>query len=149
FNLPIIASEHTQLTETPYFSRFLIDSQILPESDFAGENKTYLRLIQRQSHLAMLASVILLAGGTYFFVTTLDSNLRVINQLLGIDDKGQVEQEASFNQLLVNATRAIQPSYSAWLEGSRALDEEVLPLNISRLDQSTRLAYEALLKEVA
>lgn len=97
----------------------------------------------------MLASVILLAGGTYFFVTTLDSNLRVINQLLGIDDKGQVEQEASFNQLLVNATRAIQPSYSAWLEGSRALDEEVLPLNISRLDQSTRLAYEALLKEVA
>ncbi len=149
FNLPIIASEHTQLTETPYFSRFLIDSQILPESDFAGENKTYLRLIQRQSHLAMLASVILLAGGTYFFVTTLDSNLRVINQLLGIDDNGQVEQEASFNQLLVNATRAIQPSYSAWLEGSRALDEEVLPLNISRLDQSTRLAYEALLKEVA
>ncbi|AXB34575.1 type VI secretion system membrane subunit TssM [Vibrio campbellii] len=149
FNLPIIASEHTQLIETPYFSRFLIDSQILPESDFAGENKTYLRLIQRQSHLAMLASVILLASGTYFFVTTLDSNLRVINQLLGIDDNGQVEQEASFNQLLVNATHAIQPSYSAWLEGSRALDDEVLTLNISRLDQSTRLAYEALLKEVA
>ena len=35
--------------EKSYFSRFLIDSQILPESDFAGENKTYLRLIQRQS----------------------------------------------------------------------------------------------------
>lgn len=149
FNLPIIASEHTQLTETPYFSRFLIDSQILPESDFAGENKTYLRLIQRQSQLAMLASVVLLAGGSYFFVTTLDSNLRVINQLLSIDDNGQVEQEVSFNQLLVNATRAIQPSYSAWLEGSRALDEEVLPLNISRLNQTTKLAYEALLKEVS
>ncbi|MDK2666726.1 hypothetical protein QO228_22875, partial [Vibrio vulnificus] len=73
----------------------------------------------------------------------------MINQLLGIDDKGQLEQEASFNQLLVSATRAIQPSYSAWLEGSRALDEEVLPLNISRLDQTTRLAYEALLKEVS
>ncbi|EDP59291.1 type VI secretion system membrane subunit TssM [Vibrio sp. AND4] len=149
FNLPIIASEHTQLTETPFFSRFLIDSQILPESDFAGENKTYLRLIQRQSHLAMFASVILLGGGTYFFVNTLDSNLRVMNQLLGIDDVSQIEQNASFNQLLVNATRAIQPSYSAWLEGSRALDDELMPLNISRLDQSTRLAYEALLKEVA
>ncbi|MDW3116223.1 ImcF-related family protein, partial [Vibrio sp. 1727] len=30
-----------------------------------------------------------------------------------------------------------------------ALDEEILPLNISRLDQSTRIAYEALLKDVA
>lgn len=149
FNLPIIASEHTQLTETPYFSRFLIDSQILPESDFAGENKTYLRLIQRQSHLAMFVSVVILAGGGYFFVKTLDSNLRVINQLLGIDDTAQAEQEASFNQLLVNATRAIQPSYSAWLEGSKELDNEVLPLNISRLDKSTKIAYEALLKEVA
>ncbi|WP_045492509.1 type VI secretion system membrane subunit TssM [Vibrio hyugaensis] len=149
FNLPIIASEHTQLTETPYFSRFLIDSQILPESDFAGENKTYLRLIQRQSHLAMFVSVVILAGGGYFFVKTLDSNLRVINQLLGIDDAAQAEQEASFNQLLVNATRAIQPSYSAWLEGSKELDNEVLPLNISRLDKSTKIAYEALLKEVA
>ncbi len=149
FNLPIIASEHTQLTETPYFSRFLLDSQILPESDFAGENKTYLRMIQRQSHLAMLASVVLLAGGTYFFVTTLDSNLRVINQLLNIDEKVQTEQEASFNQLLMSATRAIQPSYNAWLEGSRALDEEVIPLNISRLNESTKLAYEALIKEVA
>ncbi|PMO47417.1 type VI secretion protein IcmF [Vibrio sp. 10N.222.52.B12] len=149
FNLPIIASEHTQLTETPYFSRFLIDSQILPESDFAGENKTYLRLIQRQSHLAMFVSVVILAGGGYFFVRTLDSNLRVINQLLGIDDTAQAEQEASFNQLLVNATRAIQPSYSAWLEGSKELDNEVLPLNISRLDKSTKIAYEALLKEVA
>lgn len=149
FNLPIIASEHTQLTETPYFSRFLIDSQILPESDFAGENKTYLRLIQRQSHLAMFVSVVILAGGGYFFVKTLDSNLRVINQLLGIDDTAQAEQEASFNQLLANATRAIQPSYSAWLEGSKELDNEVLPLNISRLDKSTKIAYEALLKEVA
>ncbi|MGR5447700.1 type VI secretion system membrane subunit TssM [Vibrio jasicida] len=149
FNLPIIASEHTQLTETPYFSRFLIDSQILPESDFAGENKTYLRLIQRQSHLAMFVSVVILAGGGYFFVKTLDSNLRVINQLLGIDDTAQAEQEASFNQLLVNATRAIQPSYRAWLEGSKELDNEVLPLNISRLDKSTKIAYGALLKEVA
>ncbi|MCV5745452.1 hypothetical protein OFN42_35145, partial [Escherichia coli] len=75
----------------------------------------------------MLASVVLLAGGTYFFVTTLDSNLRVINQLLNIDEKVQTEQEASFNQLLQSATRAIQPSYNAWLEGSRALDEEVIP----------------------
>ncbi|MFW1331978.1 hypothetical protein ACEV9E_25250, partial [Vibrio parahaemolyticus] len=78
-------------------------------------NKTYLHMIQRQSHLAMLASVVLLAGGTYFFVTTLDSNLRVINQLLNIDEKVQTEQEASFNQLLMSATRAIQPSYNAWL----------------------------------
>ncbi|GAJ76351.1 LOW QUALITY PROTEIN: IcmF-related protein [Vibrio sp. JCM 18905] len=150
FNLPIIASEHTQLTETPYFSRFLIDSQILPESDFAGENKTYLRLIQRQSRLAILGSIILLAGGGYFFATTLDSNLHVMNQLLSIDDKSQAEHDARFSELLENATKAIEPSYGgAWLKGSKALDEEILPLNISRLDQSTRIAYEALLKEVA
>ncbi|MGI3036648.1 type VI secretion system membrane subunit TssM [Vibrio diabolicus] len=149
FNLPIIASEHTQLTETPYFSRFLIDSQILPESDFAGENKTYLRLIQRQSRLAILGSIILLAGGSYFFATTLDSNLHVMNQLLSIDDKSQAEHDARFSELLENATKAIEPSYRAWLKGSKALDEEILPLNISRLDQSTRIAYEALLKEVA
>ncbi|MCR9581584.1 type VI secretion system membrane subunit TssM [Vibrio antiquarius] len=149
FNLPIIASEHTQLTETPYFSRFLIDSQILPESDFAGENKTYLRLIQRQSRLAILGSIILLAGGSYFFATTLDSNLHVMNQLLSIDDKSQAEHDARFSELLENATKAIEPSYGAWLKGSKALDEEILPLNISRLDQSTRIAYEALLKEVA
>ena len=149
FNLPIIASEHTQLTETPYFSRFLIDSQILPESDFAGENKTYLRLIQRQSRLAILGSIILLAGGSYFFATTLDSNLHVMNQLLSIDDKSQAEHDARFSELLENATKAIEPSYEAWLKGSKALDEEILPLNISRLDQSTRIAYEALLKEVA
>ncbi|MHC6802047.1 type VI secretion system protein, partial [Vibrio antiquarius] len=104
FNLPIIASEHTQLTETPYFSRFLIDSQILPESDFAGENKTYLRLIQRQSRLAILGSIILLAGGGYFFATTLDSNLHVMNQLLSIDDKSQAEHDARFSELLENAT---------------------------------------------
>ncbi|KLN63060.1 type VI secretion system membrane subunit TssM [Vibrio sp. VPAP30] len=149
FNLPIIASEHTHLTETPYFSRFLMDSQVLPESDFAGENKTYLRIIQRQSRLAMLASVVLLVGGGYFFATTLDSNLRVINQLLGIDDKSQRDQNSDFNTLLSDANKAVQPSYNAWLSGSKALDDELLPLNISRLDESTKIAYGALIQQVS
>ncbi|MGF1727555.1 type VI secretion system membrane subunit TssM [Photobacterium nomapromontoriensis] len=149
FNLPIIASEHTQLTETPYFSRFLMDSQILPESDFAGENKTYLRLIQRQSYLAMLVSVVLLVGGGYFFITTLDSNLRVINQLLSIDSKTKDELQADFHKLLLNATTIVQPSYNAWFSGAEALDNEFLTLNISKLDQSTKIAYEALLNEVS
>lgn len=148
FNLPIIASEHTQLTETPYFSRFLVDSQILPESDVAGENKTYLRLIQKQSYAAMLASFALLAGGSYYFVTTLGNNLQVINQLLDIDDQNQAVQDSNFSQLLAQTTLAIQPSYIAWHQGSNALENEVLPLNISRLDQSTEIAYEALLAEV-
>ncbi|AIW13559.1 type VI secretion system membrane subunit TssM [Vibrio tubiashii] len=149
FNLPIIASEHTHLTETPYFSRFLMDSQVLPESDFAGENKTYLRIIQRQSRLAMLTSVVLLVGGGYFFATTLDSNLRVINQLLGIDETSQLDQNSDFNTLLTDANNSVQPSYNAWLSGSKALDEELLPLNISRLDESTKIAYIALLQQVS
>lgn len=149
FNLPIIASEHSQLTETPYFSRFLVNSQILPESDFAGENQTYLRRIQRQSHLAMLVSVILLAGGGYFFVTTLGSNLNVINQLLDAEDNNQVAKSADFDSLLSAATHSVRPTYSAWLSGKAALEEESLPLHISRLNESTNIAYESLLQDVA
>ncbi|NVD06240.1 type VI secretion system membrane subunit TssM [Vibrio sp. JPW-9-11-11] len=149
FNLPIIASEHTHLTETPYFSRFLMDSQVLPESDFAGENKAYLRIIQRQSRLAMLASIILLVGGGYFLATTLDSNLRVIHQLLGINDKSQSDQNSDFNTLLADANKTVQPSYNAWLSGSKALEDQLLPLNISRLDESTKIAYGALIQQVS
>jgi type VI secretion system protein ImpL len=150
FNLPIIASEHTQLTETPYFTRFLVDSQILPESDFAGENKTYLRRIQSQSRLAFAASVILLVGGGYFFVTTLDSNLRVINQLIGIDNNEPLQQQQiNFDELLVHASQSIKPSYNAWLSGTEALDNEIASMNVSRLDESTKIAYHALLAEIS
>ena len=148
FNLPIIASEHTQLTETPYFSRFLMDSQILPESDYAGENKTHLRTIQRQSHLAMAASLVLLLGGGYYFFNTLNNNLHIINQLLNIDDQVQVDPKNNFEQQLTTINLKIQPAYQAWLEGSKALEQEVLPLNISRLENSTQLAYRHLLTQV-
>ncbi len=149
FNLPIIASKHTQLTETPYFTRFLVDSKILPESDFAGENKTYLKLIQRQSRLALLTSIVLLVGGGYFFVTTLNSNLRVINQLISLENTDQNLQQQNFNQLLKLANKAVLPSFNAWISGTEAYDKEILSLNVSRLDEATNIAYQALLTEVA
>ena len=149
FNLPIIASEHTHLTETPYFSRFLMDSQILPEREFAGENKAYLRVIQRRSYLAMAASVLILAGGGYYFSTTLNANLQVIGKLLNIDKTDQNDSQTELKYLLEAANKSVEPSYSAWLTGSQALDEEVLPLNISRLDESTKIAYKALLLQVS
>lgn len=148
FNLPIIASEHTHLTETPYFVRFLIDSQILPESDFAGENQTYLRRIRKQSNFALAASVILLAGSGYFFATTLDTNLRVINKLLNISGSHQIEPQSDFVQQLSSTSEALQPLFSTWIDSSTALDEETLPLNISRLTSSTKIAYKALLEDV-
>ncbi|MGR5094580.1 type VI secretion system membrane subunit TssM [Vibrio maritimus] len=148
FNLPIIASEHTQLSETPYFSRLLVDSQILPERDFAGENKTYLRGIQRRSRLAFAFSLALIVGGGYYFSTMLEKNLNVIGQLMGINQGDNAILDPSFDVMLKGATHSVEPSYSAWLSGTQALDEELLPLNISRLDQSTKIAYEALLKQV-
>ncbi|MEZ9005530.1 type VI secretion system membrane subunit TssM [Vibrio splendidus] len=149
FNLPIIASEHTQLTETPYFTRFLMDSQILPESDFAGENKTYLRMIQRQSRLAVTASIILLGSGAYLFSTTLDDNLRVISQLIGIDDSQSSSPKGnSFANSLSSAIQTVQPSYQAWLSGSQALDNELVNMNVSRLDESTKIAYNALIMQI-
>ncbi len=149
FNLPIIASEHTHLTETPYFSRFLIDSQILPEREFAGENKAYLRIIQRRSYLAMAASIFILVGGGYYFSTTLNANLQVIGKLLNIGNTDQNGSQMELKQLLELANKSVEPSYSAWLTGSQALDEEVLPLNISRLDESTKIAYKALLQQIS
>ncbi|WP_260260665.1 type VI secretion system membrane subunit TssM [Vibrio intestinalis] len=148
FNLPIIASEHTHLTETPYFVRFLMDSQILPESDFAGENQTYLRRIRKQSNLAIIASLLLLAGSGYYFATTLDANLRVINKLLNIDNIHQNDHQSDFAELLTNTSESLQPLYSAWFDGSTALDNEALPLNISRLTSSTKVAYGALLDDL-
>lgn len=148
FNLPIIASEHTQLSETPYFSRLLVDSQILPERDFAGENKAYLRNIQKRSRMAVAFSVLLLTGGGYYFSSMLESNLSVIGQLMGIDKTKSSALDTNFNTMLTSATNQVAPSYVAWINGTQALDEELLPLNISRLDQSTKIAYHALLDDI-
>ncbi|NOH72456.1 type VI secretion system membrane subunit TssM [Vibrio pectenicida] len=149
FNLPIIASEHTQLSETPYFIRFLVESQILPEADFAGENKTYLKRILRQSRLAMVASVIFLSAGAYLLGTTLDSNLRVIYQLLHIETEttaSDTNQQLDLN--LAKAIKKIDPIYKAWLEGSKAMDEEMISLHVSRLEPTTQIAYQALLDSI-
>lgn len=149
FNLPIIASEHTQLSETPYFTRFLVESQILPEADFAGENKTYLKRILRQSRLAMVASIVFLAGGAYMLGTTLDSNLRVIYQLLNIEtDDRAANSGRLLDDKLARAIAQIQPVYGAWVEGSEALDQELVSLNVSRLEPTTKMAYRTLLKSI-
>ncbi|MGY0072060.1 type VI secretion system membrane subunit TssM [Vibrio proteolyticus] len=150
FNLPIIASEHSHLSETPYFTRFLVESQILPEADFAGENKTYLRRIQRHSYLSMAASVAIILGGGYLLFQVLDSNLNVMNQMIGVEGTEESDdQVSSFNAQLLNANQSIAPSYAAWLTGNQALDQELSTMKISRLEDTTKLAYNTLLDGIS
>ncbi|MCK6263562.1 type VI secretion system membrane subunit TssM [Vibrio sp. ZSDE26] len=150
FNLPIIASEHTHLTETPYFTRFLMESQILPEADFAGENKTYLKLIQRRSRLAMAFSVSILLGGGDLLVTALDSNLKVIDQLVSVEDANhQTNIATSFDNQLLDVSNRIRPVYNAWIDGNIALDAEIASLNVSKLEPTTKLAYQALISKIS
>ncbi|MGF1905623.1 type VI secretion system membrane subunit TssM [Aliivibrio salmonicida] len=149
FNLPIIASEHGQLTETPYFTRFLVDSKVLPEADFSNENQNYLRRIQQRSRLAFLMSVVVLTSGSYFLFQALESNLQVINQLIDVKGKDH-EQYASevFHSKLTNAQEEIEPTYSAWLNGNKALDDELLTMKVSRLEPTTKIAYHALIEQI-
>ena len=149
FNLPIIASEHGQLTETPYFTRFLVDSKVLPEADFSNENQNYLRRIQQRSRLAFLVSVVVLTSGSYFLFQALESNLQVINQLIDVKGKDH-EQYASevFHSKLTNAQEEIEPTYSAWLNGNKALDDELLTMKVSRLEPTTKIAYHALIEQI-
>ncbi|MUK40693.1 type VI secretion system membrane subunit TssM [Aliivibrio fischeri] len=149
FNLPIIASEHGQLTETPYFTRFLVDAKVLPESDYSAENQHYLKRIQQHSRIAFTASAILLTSGGYFLFQALDSNLRVINQLIQVEDTDLADYHSKdFTAKLINAQKAISPTYSAWLSGNRALDEEMLTMNVSRLEPTTKIAYNALIAQI-
>lgn len=149
FNLPIIASEHGQLTETPYFTRFLVDSKVLPEADFSNENQNYLRRIQQRSRLAFLVSVVVLTSGSYFLFQALESNLQVMNQLIDVKGKDH-EQYASevFHSKLTNAQEEIEPTYSAWLNGNKALDDELLTMKVSRLEPTTKIAYHALIEQI-
>ena len=149
FNLPIIASEHGQLTETPYFTRFLVDSKVLPEADFSNENQNYLRRIQQRSRLAFLVSVVVLTSGSYFLFQALESNLQVINQLIDVKGKDH-EQYASevFHSKLTNAQEEIEPTYNAWLNGNKALDDELLTMKVSRLEPTTKIAYHALIEQI-
>ncbi|MFB9134104.1 type VI secretion system membrane subunit TssM [Vibrio olivae] len=150
FNLPIIASEHTHLSETPFFTRFLVDSQILPEADFAGENKAYLRKLQRKSRATIVFAAMFIAGSAYFFVDTLGSNIRVINTLVGVDtvDSGDSATK-SFNEELESASVSVQSAYEGWLSGNTALDNEVVSLKVSRLEDSTKIAYRALIDQLS
>ena len=149
FNLPIIASEHGQLSETPYFTRFLMDAKVLPEADFANENQHYLRRIQQQSRLALLGSLLVIASGSYFLFQTLGSNLQVINQLIGVKENVEKQYASDdFQSKLTSAEQAVSPTYSAWLNGNKALDDELLTMKVSRLEATTKIAYHALLEEI-
>ncbi len=145
FNLPIIASEHTHLSETPFFTRFLVDSQILPEADFAGENKAYLKKLQRKSRITIGLGIAFVASSAYFFFNTLESNISVINTLMGVNNVANNQQaNQSFEQELQAASASVESAYEGWLSGSTALDNELTSLKISRLNDSTKIAYKAL-----
>ncbi|SDH60853.1 type VI secretion system protein ImpL [Vibrio xiamenensis] len=145
FNLPIIASEHTHLSETPFFTRFLVDSQILPEADFAGENKAYLKKLQRKSRITIGLGIAFVASSAYFFFNTLESNISVINTLMGVNSVANEQTDSqSFDAELQAASKSVESAYEGWLSGSTALDKEVASLKISRLNDSTKIAYKAL-----
>ncbi|SKA51492.1 Intracellular multiplication and macrophage-killing [Enterovibrio nigricans DSM 22720] len=150
FNLPIIASGYSHLSETPYFTRFLVDAKVLPESEFAGENKTYLRKIRRHSMLSLLASATVLGGSSVLIYNMLESNLSVMNQLIAAEEQqgSQNENARDFESRLANANTRIKASFDAWMSGNAALDKELASLNISRLEESTKLAYGSLLNNI-
>ena len=148
FNLPIIASEHTQLSETSYFTRFLVESQILPEADFAGENKNYLKRILEAKPISHGCFYSVSFGGAYLLGTTLDSNLKVIYQLLDIEaETVELSSSRQLDESLANAIKKINPIYDAWLEGSKAMDEEILSLHVSRLSRQLRWRIKSSLTQ--
>ncbi len=150
FNLPIIASEHTHLSETPFFTRFLVDAQILPEADFAGENKAYLRKLQRKSRITIALGIAFVASSAYYFAQTLESNIRVINTLIGVDTVAAGDAaKRSFDEELEAASKSVQSAYEGWLSGNTALDHELTSLKISRLEDSTKIAYKALIDQLS
>ena len=150
FNIPIIASKSYHLSETPYFTRFLVDVKIISESEFAGENKKYLRRIQRKSIIAISVSGIVIASGGLLIFNTLKSNLLVMDTLIQAKEKpGNIYDEAcKFTERLLNVNIKIKPSFDAWFIGNEELEKEISSLNMSYLDESTKLAYNILLSNI-
>jgi len=152
FNLPMIASEHMQLHETPYFSRFLVESQILPEANYAGENKVYLRKLTRNSYLTLSGCTLIVILTGYMLQETLISNINVINNLISLETNGDelsIQQYSSdLNKELSQAIANIEPIYNAWIASNKALEQEVSSLNLSQLDAATQLAYQKLILDV-
>lgn len=150
FNIPIIASGHSHLSEIPYFSRFLVDKKILSEADSAGENKIYLKKLQRNSIMALSVSFFVLISGGALIFDTLQSNLFVMNKLIHSEQKTKVFKDDARNitSRLSTAINNIKPSFDAWGSGNSELDNEILSLNISYLDETTQLAYRTLLNKI-
>ena len=152
FNLPMIASEHMQLSETPYFSRFLIESQILPEANYAGENKAYLRTLTRNSYLTLSACIIIVCLTGYTLQHALISNVNIINNLIEIntgENTAPIKQrKLDLNKALNQAILNIDPIYDAWIASSDALENEFSSLKLSKLDATTAFAYEKLIIEI-
>ncbi|MCL9780080.1 type VI secretion system membrane subunit TssM [Vibrio sp. S4M6] len=145
FNVPVIASEHTQLIETPYFTRFLVQSQILPESDYSRENQGYLKKIQRKSYMTIVASLLIVSVVGFFLIQTLSANLHVINQLLSVSKTQHRIAPSGFNQKLIEASSTISPRYKGWTIGNEALRHEKSTMLVSRLKDSTSIAYQSLI----
>ncbi|MDO6708564.1 type VI secretion system membrane subunit TssM [Photobacterium sp. 1_MG-2023] len=149
FNVPMIASEHDQLTESPLFTRFIIDEQVLPEANFAGENKRHLKQLIRKSRITMAACVSLLGVSGYYFLTTTQNNISIINQLLDVAaDQTQEDSRAQLSQQIATTSNGIQPLYLAWVDASRLLDEKMIDINVDKLDKTTQIAYRHLLDSV-
>ncbi|MBV7264051.1 type VI secretion system membrane subunit TssM [Photobacterium sp. WH24] len=149
FNVPMIASEHDQLSESPLFTRFIIDEQVLPEANFAGENKRHLRQLIRRSHMTMAACVTLLSVSGYYFFTTTQSNISIINQLLEVaDNKSDDHEFANLKNQFAVTSNGILPLYQAWTNASYLLDEKLIDINVDKLDQTTQIAYRHLLDSI-
>lgn len=148
FNLPIIASEYTQLSETPYFTRFVIDAHVLPESEFAGENKRHLQKLIRNSRIVFVSCTVATVSIGYLLFQTLNNNLFVINDLIETNGIEQNIDNINFNNEFNTTVATIAPYYQAWINANDKLDNELLTMKVSKVEEVTKMAHQLLMTKI-
>ncbi len=149
FNVPIIASEYSQLHETPFFTRLIIESHILPEAGYAGENRSYLRMITKRSRLTLTACVLLVTASGYLLTSSFVQNLNVINALADIEEVEAGDMtRADINTRFVTAISEIRPYYDAWALATNAFENQIISVGVSRLDDAVKIAHDSLIMSI-
>ncbi|MGL6313477.1 type VI secretion system membrane subunit TssM [Vibrio sp. WXL103] len=149
YNLPVIASEHGQLLEHSFFTRFLIDSHILPEANNIGENRKHLRKMLLRSRAALATCVTLVSLSGYMFYQSIDTSLGVIGALKGLATNIQAtEDQNDFHERLNTATDYIEPFYEAWSQATSSQDDNHIVIGGQRLSDAQQIAERALSKAI-
>ncbi|GAL10990.1 IcmF-related protein [Vibrio astriarenae] len=148
YNLPVIASEHAQLSETSYFTRFLIDTHVLPEANSIGENRRHLKKLLRRSRATLATCLTLVATSAYMLYQSVDTNLGVINALKALASNTQYANENNdIHDRLITATNYIEPFYEAWSHATASQDDSMVVIGSQRLTDAQQIADRALSKQ--